>query len=75
MQGLGNADQVVCEVGEDAPIVSLVGVGQSRARNPAAKSHVVEFAAHRPQAGFDIAEALAVSELSESHRQILIPAR
>src|SRR5262249_400598 len=38
-------------------------------------SHVVEFAAHRSQAGFDVAEALAVSELSEGHRQILIPAR
>jgi hypothetical protein len=36
---------------------------------------VVELAAHRPQASLDIAETLAVSELSEGHRQILVPAR
>jgi hypothetical protein len=36
---------------------------------------VVELAAHRSQARLDVAEALAVSELSEGHRQILIPAR
>jgi len=35
---------------------------------------VVEFAAQRPQAGFDITKTLTVSELSEGHRQILIPA-
>src|SRR5262249_44561352 len=44
-------------------------------RNPTAESHVVEFAAHGSQAGIDIAEAFTVSELSEGHRQILIPAR
>jgi hypothetical protein len=36
---------------------------------------VVEFATHRAQARLDVAETLAVSELSEGHRQILIPAR
>src|SRR5215470_19447583 len=71
----GDADQMQREIGEDAPVVSLVGVGQRRARNPTAESHVVEFAAHRSQAGLDVAEAFAVSELSEGHRQILIPAR
>jgi hypothetical protein len=36
---------------------------------------VVELAAHRSQARLDVAETLAVSELSECHRQILVPAR
>ena len=73
IQRPGNGDQVLCEIGEDAPVVGLVGVRQCRARNPATESHVVEFAAHRLQARLNVAEALAVSELSESHRQILIP--
>ena len=49
MKRSGDADQVLREIGEDAPVVSLVGVGQCRARNPAAESHVVELAAHRTQ--------------------------
>jgi hypothetical protein len=36
---------------------------------------MVEFATHGLQAGLNVAETLAVSELSESHRQILIPTR
>src|SRR5450759_3008935 len=36
---------------------------------------MVELAAHRSQARLNVAETLAVSELSEGHRQILIPAR
>jgi hypothetical protein len=36
---------------------------------------VVQLAAHRTQACLYIAQALAVSQLSESHRQILVPAR
>jgi len=34
----GNADQMLCEIGEDAPVMSLVGVSQSRARNAAAET-------------------------------------
>ena len=63
------------EVGVDAPVVALVGVGQRGARHPAAEAHVVELAAHRPQARLDVAQALAVSQLREGHRQILVPAR
>src|SRR6266705_1430493 len=62
------------EIGEDAPVVSFIGVRQGRASNPTTESHVVKFAAHRSQARLDVAQTLAVRELSESHRQILIPA-
>ena len=55
--------------------MGLIGVGQSRARHPAAESHVVQLSAHRPQAGLDVAKALAVSQLCEGHRQILVTAR
>src|ERR1035438_4641905 len=75
MKWSGNADQVLRKIGEDAPVVSFIGVRQGRAGNPTTESHVVEFAAHRSQARLDVAETLAVSELSEGHRQILVPAR
>ena len=73
MKRSGDADQVLREIGEDAPVVSLVGVSQSRARNATAETHVIKLAAHRTKARFDVAEALAVSELREAHRKILIP--
>ena len=75
IQRSGSVNQLVREIGEDAPVVSLIGVCQCRARDPASEPHAVEFAAHRSQAGFDVTETFAVSELSEGHREILIPAR
>jgi hypothetical protein len=75
MKWSGDADQMLRKIGEDAPVVSLIGVGQRGARDLAAEAHVVELAAHRPQTRLDIAQTLAIRELRESHRQILIPAR
>src|SRR5215831_15719898 len=53
----------------------VVGIRQSGPRHAAAESHVIQLAAHRPKASLDIAKALAISQLSERHRQILIAAR
>src|ERR1039457_6602448 len=53
----------------------VVGVGQRGARHPTVKTHMVEFAAQRPQARFYVAKAIPVSELGKGHRQILIPTR
>src|SRR5215831_12949499 len=53
----------------------VVGIRQSGPRHAAAESHVIQLAAHRPKASFDIAKALAISQLSERHRQILIATR
>jgi hypothetical protein len=75
MMRAGDGDQVQCEIGEDAPVVGFVGVSQYQACNPSAKSRVVEFAPQGLQASFDLTEAFSVSELSEGHRQILVPAR
>src|ERR1022692_3114546 len=69
------ADQNLCEVGVDAPVVRVVGVGQCGTCHPAMKAHVIEFAAQRSQARFYIAKAIPVSELGKGHRQILIPTR
>ena len=68
-------DQDLREVGIDPPVARFVGVGQSGARHLAAKSQVVELAAYRAQACFDVAQAFAVSQLREGHRQKLVPAR
>ena len=63
------------EVGIDPPVMALVGIGQCGARHPSTEAHVIELAAHRPQTRLDVAQALAVSQLREGHRQVLVPAR
>ena len=69
-----NVDQDVSEVRKDAPITRLVCVGQSGAGYLAAKAHVVSFGSQRAKTGLNIAQALAIGQLRESHGQILIPA-
>ena len=71
--GLMNED--LGEVGIDAPVASLVGIGQSASGHAAAESHVIEFRRHRSQADLNIAKTLAVSQLSEGHGEKLVPAR
>ena len=39
------ADQNLCEVGINPPVMRVVGVGQCGARHAAAEAHVVELAA------------------------------
>ena len=56
-----DVDEHVREVGEDAPVVCLVGVGQRGTRDLAAKAHVIELAGNRTQTGFDVAQTLAKS--------------
>lgn len=74
VQRPGDGDQDLRKIREDPPIARFVGIRQSRARHLASKPHVVEFAAHRVQARLNVAKAFAVSELSEAHRQKLVPA-
>jgi hypothetical protein len=70
-----DTDQHLGEIGINAPVVSLVGVGECGARHLPAESNVIQFAAHRAKARLDVTQAFAVSQLGEGHRQILIPAR
>jgi hypothetical protein len=39
------------------------------------KPHVVELAAQRAQTRFNVAKAIAISQLCKGHRQILVPTR
>src|SRR5258706_11134806 len=57
--GLG--DQHLREVGVDAPVSHRVGVGQSVARHSTTDAHVIELRLLRSEAGFDVAQALAIS--------------
>ena len=65
IEGSGVADQDVGEVGEDAPIVGAVGIGERAPRNVRAKAGVVAFVFDSMEAGFDVAKTFAVGELSE----------
>src|SRR6266704_6701507 len=71
----GDADQILCKVGEDAPVVHFVGIGQRGSRHLTAKAQMIQLALHRTQTRFDVPQALAVSQLREGHRQILVPTR
>src|SRR5438094_7132329 len=73
MKRPGDADQYLSELGKDSPIMRFVSIGQRRARHFAAEPHVVQFASQSAQAGLDIAQALAISELRKGHRQYLVP--
>ena len=72
IQGPGQADEGLGEVGIQAPVALLVGVGQGISGHAAAQSQVVEFILVRPQADLDIAQALAVGELGEGHAKELV---
>src|ERR1035437_3325485 len=75
VEGPCDADQDLREVGKDAPVTRLVGVGQSGARHLALEAHVVQLRTHCTEACFYVPQALPISELSEGHGQILVPAR
>src|SRR2546421_12220487 len=70
----GDRDQVLSKIGKDTPVMSLVGVSQSGTDDSTPETHVIELAIHGPEARLNVAQAFAISELSEGHCQILIPA-
>src|SRR5258708_10480831 len=74
IQSARGRSQPVGEVSEDAPVARFAGVRQRPARHLAPESQVIELALQRTQTGFDVAQTLPIGQLSEGHRQILIPA-
>ena len=74
MQRPRDADQHLRKIRKDSPVVHLISIRQRGARHTAAKAHVVELAAKGSQTGLNVAETVAVRQLGEGHRQILIPA-
>ena len=67
VESAGFDDQHLCKLGIDAPVARFVGVGKVVARDGTVNTHVIEFRSHRPQASFDIAQALAIGQLREGH--------
>src|SRR5712691_1873786 len=53
-----NRNENLCEVRIDSPVTQFVGIGQRGTFDLAAKAHVIELAADRMQAGFDITQAV-----------------
>jgi len=71
----GDSDQHLSEVGVDAPIPFLVGIGQRASRNSAPYPRVIKLGLHGSQACFDIAKTLPISQLGEGHAKELIETR
>ena len=69
-----DANQVLRELGVDAPVARFVGVGQRAARHRSANPKVIELGRLRTQAGLDVAQTLAIGELRERHAAKLIGA-
>lgn len=67
-------DQNCSQVGPDSPVARLVGIGQGRAVNAAAKSYGVQLARVGSKSHFDVAQALAPRQLGKSHDSELLRA-
>ena len=65
-------DQPLGEFEVDVPVARFVGIGQRRACHRFGNAHVVELACLSGQADLNIAQALAVGKLRESHDAKLI---
>ena len=69
------ADQMLREVGIDAPVARGIRMGQGIACNEATDAEMIELGALRAKTCFDVAQAFAIGQLRESHAQVLIEAR
>jgi hypothetical protein len=67
-------DQPSSQVGINPMVAPFVGVGQRGARDVTANAQMIEPAPESSQAGFDVAQALAIGQLRKGHREKLVPA-
>lgn len=72
IQGTGQMDQCLGEVGIDSPVSLFVGLCQSAPGNRTSNSHMIELALLSTKTGFDIAQTLAIGQLRKRHDQVLI---
>jgi hypothetical protein len=63
------------EVVKDPPVVNAIGVSKRASRNCSSETSVIAFTPDGLQAGGDVAQALAKSQLSKSQGEELISAR
>ena len=62
------------EVGVDAPVAPLVGLGQGAATHSPANAHVIELLGTRTQTNLQVTQTLAKSQLPKRHARKLVPA-
>ena len=75
IQRARHGDQVLREVGVDLPRPGCIGIGQGVARNSlAAQPHVIQPLGLGTQIDLDVAQRLAVGQLSKGHCQELVHA-
>jgi len=75
IQRARHGDQVLRKVGVDLPRPGCIGVGQGVARNClAAQTHVIQPLGLSTQIDLDVAQRLAVGQLSKGHGQELVHA-
>ena len=75
VQRARHGDQVLRKVGVDLPRPGCIGVGQGVARNClAAQTHVIQPLGLSTQIDLDVAQRLAVGQLSKGHGQELVHA-
>lgn len=67
-------NQGVSQIGVNAPVSLLVGIGDCRTRYLAADTHVVQLLLLGSEARFDVSQTFPVGELRECHAEILIEA-
>lgn len=67
-------NQDLGKVGVDPPGSVFVGVGQGAAGHATSNPGMIEFGLHGPQAGFDVPQALPVSQLGKRHTEKLVVA-
>lgn len=70
--GSGSLEQAHGEIRIDATVTLLVGIGQRALGDVSSYAQVIELGLVSAQTGFDIAQALAVSQLSEGHAGKLV---
>ena len=63
------------EVGVDAPISRLVGIGQCASGDVFLNTGMIEFGLDGAETGFDVPQAFPVGDLCECHAQELVSTR
>lgn len=67
-------DQTFAELGIDAPVAFLVGIGQRGTADGGAQTHVVELGRLRLETGLDVAQALPIGQRGKGYAAVLFGA-
>ena len=70
----GLTNEHLREIGVHAPVARLVRIGQRRAPNWGAKTHMIELGGLRRQTGLDVPQALPIRQLGKCHNPEMLGA-